>query len=124
MEVVLDTNFILSCIRKRIDFLEELNKLGFSKVFVPREVLQEMKDLRKNSSLNQDDRIAIDVAQKMLSDKKFKKGKVGGKTVDEGLIAKGREGVFIATLDRAVKREVPNKIVIESAKNSLSVVRD
>ena len=29
MEVILDTNFIVSCVRRKIDFLNELENLGF-----------------------------------------------------------------------------------------------
>jgi|TARA_Y100000310_G_C20659652_1_gene803997 rRNA-processing protein FCF1 len=115
MEVLLDSSFIISCIRKRIDFLDQLKEQGF-KPIVPREVLQEMKDLYKNKKSSQDDRIAINVANEMVQTRKVKKMKLGGKNVDEGLIEKGNEGYFIATLDRAIKHSIPNKIVINSSK--------
>ena len=120
MEVILDSSFIISCVRKRIDFLEALREIGFRAV-VPREVLQEMKDLKKRSGTSHLEREAIDIAFEMLG--KVKKIKVGGRTVDEGLIAKGREGIHIATLDRAVKREVPNRIVILDSKSGIGVER-
>jgi rRNA-processing protein FCF1 len=123
MEVVLDTNFIISCIRKRIDFIGELEGLGF-KVVVPRRVLQELKDLRKERGTSHSDRTAIDVANEFFTNSKVKKIRLGGRTVDEGLIAKGLEGVHIATLDRAVKREVPNRVVILNSKNGLGIERD
>ena len=123
MEVLLDTNFIISCVLKRIDFLEELSLLGF-KPSVPREVLQELKDLKKEPRTSHNERQAIDVAFGLLEGRKIKKVKVGGKYVDEGLIQKGRGGTYIATLDRVIKREVPNKIVIDAAKKRLKVVRD
>ena len=43
MEVLLDTNFIISSLLKKIDFLGELEGMGF-KIILPREVLQELKD--------------------------------------------------------------------------------
>ena len=122
MEVLLDTNFIISCIMKRIDFLDELNSMGF-KVRVPREVLQEMKDLRKESKVSHEERTAIDIAFDLLNGKKMKKIKVGGKNVDDGLIKKGQAGAYIATLDREIKRNVQNRIVILSAQNKLGVER-
>jgi len=77
MEVLLDTNFIVSCVMKRIDFLDELSGMGF-KVKVPREVLQEMKDLKKGKKSSREERKAIDVAFQILEDGGVKKMKVGG----------------------------------------------
>lgn len=121
MEVILDTNFIISCVLKRIDFLDELETMGF-RVRIPREVLQEMKDLKRESKIGREKRIAIDLAFDMLKD--VKKIRVGGRYADEGLIQKGKEGTYIATLDREIKRKVSNKIVIDSARNGLRIERD
>ena len=120
MEVLLDSSFIISCIKRKIDFIQNLNEMGFNPV-VPREVLQELKDLKHKSP--QEERKAIDIAILLFEKRKIKKSKVGGNTVDEGLISKGKNGIHIATLDRVIKREVPNKIVINNSKNSLEIER-
>ena len=121
MEVLLDTNFIISAIKQRIDFNEELKEMGFGRVIVPREVMQELKDLRFKVPMA--DRQAIDIALTLFSSKKIEKAKVGGKNVDEGLIAKGKQGAYIATLDAAIKRIVPNRVVISNAGNGLMIER-
>ena len=108
---------------KRIDFLEELEGMGF-KPRVPREVLQEMKDLRNGGKTSHKEREAIDLAFLILDENKVKKTTVGGRNVDRGLIAKGKQGIYIATLDRVIKKEVPNRVVIESAAKSLKIERD
>ena len=123
MEAILDSSFIISCVRKRIDFLEALREIGF-RAAVPKGVLQEMKDLKMKDGTSRLDREAIDIAFEMLSGRDVKKIRVGGRTVDEGLIAKGRSGIHIATLDRAIKREVPNKIVILDSKRGVGVDRE
>ncbi|MCH7568896.1 MAG: hypothetical protein IIA87_05760 [Nanoarchaeota archaeon] len=120
MEVLLDTSFIISCIRKRIDFLTQLEEQGF-RVIVPREVFEEMKDVRRKSSSSQIDRIAIDTALEIFEHQKIKKIGLGTKNVDEGLIEKGKQGYYIATLDRAIKHSVPKKIVIFDARKSVGV---
>jgi len=122
MEVLLDTNFIISCVMKRIDFIDELTTMGF-KIRIPREVLQEMKDLKKESGIAHEERTAIDVAFELLDEKKVRKVKIGGRYADEGLIAKGNEGIYIATLDNAIKNKVPHKVVIDSARNGLKIER-
>lgn len=120
MEVILDTNFIISCIKKKIDFIDVLEEQGF-KVLLPREVQQEMKDLRLKVS--SEDRRAIDVAFDIFSSRKIRKISLGNVPVDEGLITKGKQGAYIASLDAAIKRAVPNKVVISAAQQQISIER-
>lgn len=122
MEVLLDTNFIISCLMKRIDFLEELEGMGF-RVKVPREVLEEMKDLKKENKTSREERAMIDVAFQLFNERKTKRMNLGGRNVDEGLIAKGAQGIFIATLDRGIKTKIPNKVVVDNSKKGLKVER-
>ena len=123
MEVILDTNFIISCIMKKIDFLSQLEEKGF-KVVVPLEVLQELKGLRLSSKASHEERIAIDVALEMAASKRIKSITLGEGKVDDALIEKGKKGIYIATLDSGIKRNVPNKIVIFNAKKEVGVERD
>lgn len=122
MEVILDTNFIIACVMKKIDFLEQLGNEGFTPV-VPKEVIEEMKDLKKESRTSQEERVAIDVAFKLFEQGKVKKTKLSKIKVDEGLIEKGKQGIHIATLDNGIKRQVPNKIIIQGATKQLMVER-
>jgi rRNA-processing protein FCF1 len=121
MEAILDSSFIITCIRNRIDFLSQLEEQGF-RVKVPREVIQEMKDLKMKSKTSHEDRTAIDVAFEIIEKSKVKKLRLpANKTVDDGLIEKGKKGCYIATLDRVIKREIPKKIVIFSSKGNVGV---
>src|SRR3990167_5589461 len=76
MKVLLDSSFIISCVRKKIDFLVQLSEQGF-KVLLPHEVFEELKDLRKKSSLSHEDRIAIDVAMEIFEKRKVKMMRLG-----------------------------------------------
>jgi len=119
--VVLDSNFIISCVKKKIDFMSELQQMGF-KIVIPREVLQELKDLRLDVS--HDDRIAIDLGVEMLEKAGAKKIKIGGQKVDDALIDRGKSnGSYIASLDAYIKRSVPNKVTINTASNKLQIER-
>lgn len=120
MQVILDSSFIISCVRERIDFLTQLEEQGFTPV-VPREVFQEMKDLRTSNRASREDRLAVDVALEILEKKKVKKTTLGEGKVDEFLIRKGQEGIFIATLDNGIKKKIPKKIVIFKAQNRVGV---
>lgn len=120
MEVILDANFVVACVKKKIDFLEELEKLGF-KVLMPKEIFEEIKDLRLNSDHNT--KAAVEVALELFKKRKIKSMTLGNKPVDEGLIEFGKKGAYIATLDGAIKRVVPNKVVISEAGNNLEIER-
>lgn len=121
MKVLLDSNFIISCVKRKIDFIDELKNMGF-KIAVPREVLQEMKDLK--IGFGHDEKSAIEIAMEMIEKGNIEKTTIGKRNVDEGLIQKGKDGFYIATLDVAIKRIVPSKVVINNAKNSLEIERN
>ena len=118
MEVILDTNFIISCVRRRIDFIEELEKNGF-RIRVTREVLEEMKDIR--NEVSRDEKVAIDMAFEIIESNKVEKIKLPKGKVDEELIRLGKKGVYIATLDSAIKRIIPNVVGIENGKNGIII---
>ncbi len=119
MEVILDSSFIISCIRNKIDFLSQLEEQGF-KIVVPREVLQELRGLKKGR-ISHEDRVALGVALEMIDNSKLKKISFGQGKVDDSLIKKGVEGAYIATLDREIKRKVPKTVVILKSKSSVGI---
>ena len=119
MEVLLDSNFIIGCVKHKVDFVSELKEKGF-RVLLPKEVFEELKDLRLNSAPQT--RAAIEVALEMIEKRKPEKMTLGTKTVDEGLIDHGKKGRYIATMDNVIKRSVPNKIGI-SADGQILVER-
>ncbi len=120
MQVLLDSSFIISCVRDRIDFLVQLAEQGFTPV-VAREVLQEIKDLRNRNGTSREDRLAVDVALEMIEKGKVKKTSFGAGKVDDYLIGRGKTGIYIATLDREIKKKVPNRVVIFSAQGRVGV---
>ncbi|MDP1695716.1 MAG: PIN domain-containing protein [archaeon] len=122
MEVILDTNFIISCVKRKIDFIGRLREEGF-KVLIPKEVIDELKDLRFN--VRREEKTAIELALQILdSNEEIRKMKLGNKKVDESLIEMGKKGAYIATLDRTIKRSIPNRVIISDAKNDILVERD
>jgi rRNA-processing protein FCF1 len=94
--------------------------MGF-KVLLPREVFEEIKDLRLNS--DHETKVAVEVALELFKKRKIKSVALGKKPVDEGLIEFGRRGAYIATLDTVIKRQIPNKVCISESGNKLIVER-
>jgi len=122
MKVFLDTSFIVSCIKRKIDFLSEL-KLNGLEAIVPSEVFEELKDLSKSKKTSHEDRMSAKIGFDFLNSEKIKKVSLGS-NVDEGLIKKGQLGLYIATLDNEIKRNVKNKVIISSSNNSIILQRD
>lgn len=113
MKVILDTNFIVTCLREKIDFIGQLEEQGYE-ILVPKEVIEEMKDIR--SDLPHDGKMAVDIGIKLIEQRKLKKISLGKKKVDDGLIEKGREGYHIATLDNGIREMVESSIIIHKAQ--------
>jgi rRNA-processing protein FCF1 len=121
MEVILDTNFIISCVKRKIDFIGRLREEGFH-VLVPKEVVNELKDLVYDSAPGE--KAAIELALQILdTNKDIRKMKLGNKKVDESLIEMGNKGAYIATLDNAIKHAIPNRVSISDAKNDILIER-
>ncbi len=109
-KVLLDTNFIVSCVKQKIDFFEYFELEGFQ-ILVPEQVLNELKMLenRKKDLLS----IHAKVALKLLEQKKFQKIDLIDDKVDRAIIkfAKKNPNVVIATLDREIRYKLKNKTV-------------
>ncbi len=105
-QVLLDTNFILSCVRKKIDFFEEIKFIGLS-VIIPKEVIREItkfKDKKQEAGL----------ALKIIEKNNYKKIEFGKGHVDKKIInyAKENPSLIIATLDKEIKDKVKNQKLI------------
>ena len=112
---LLDTNFILSCIRKKIDFFEEIELMGF-KVIIPKEVIREIKKFKDKKS-------EASLALKIIENNSHIEIELGRGYVDKRIIdyAKENPSLIVATLDKEIKDKVKNqKLVIKG--NILEVV--
>lgn len=107
---ILDTNFILTCIKQKIDFFEELRFMGLQ-ILIPCQVLKELENLSKK---REDAKLAL----KFLRLNRPKLIDLKGKTVDKAIInyARSNKEVVIATLDKEIKNKVLSKVVIRGKK--------
>ena len=116
----MDTSFILSAVRNKIDFFDELFEY---KIFIPEEVLREIKSFAvsdKKKRFKEDAELAL----KILSKKKFELVKLPHKHVDKGLISLAKDDKYfiIATLDRGIKKHFKNRILTVRNEKSLEFV--
>jgi len=116
---VLDTNFILTCIKEKIDFIEGLQFQGFTLV-VPEQVIGELEKLSKRKGAVSS---RAEFALRLLNSHNLKKIDLETRKVDFGLsrYSKNNLDSYIATIDSELKRKVKRKIVIRG-KNKLEVL--
>jgi rRNA-processing protein FCF1 len=112
-QILLDTSFIITAVKNKIDFFEELEEQGF-KITIPKQVIKELQGLNSETAL------------KLLknSKSKFKATDLKVKNTDNGIIrfAKQNPESIIATLDRQIKKQVPNQKMVIRRKRKLGIV--
>ena len=72
-QVILDTNFILTCIKQKIDFFEEINLMGVQ-ILIPKQVIQEIKNISKSKKkrhFKEDAKLSL----KLLEKNSYKKSR-------------------------------------------------
>ena len=108
---LLDTNFILSCIKQKIDFFEELYLRGYQ-IIIPDKVIDELKKLKQTSAL------------KLLEKNNFKEIILAGKNTDNSIInyAKKNPEILVATLDKELNNKLKNRKIIIRGKKKLEII--
>ena len=113
---ILDTSFILTCVRNKIDFFEEIKFMGM-KIEIPKQVIVEITGLSKSQG-------DAETALKLLNKNKFNKTDLKTKNVDEGLIkfAEKNKDVVVATLDREIKKRIKSPKLVIREKKKLEII--
>lgn len=116
-QVLLDTNFIISCARQKIDFFHEIPFMGLE-ILIPEQVFDEIKKLSKSRE-SATIREEADLALKIMNRNKFTSVKLRRNNVDDAIVefANANPEVVIATIDKELKGRVKNrKMVIKDLK--------
>ena len=125
MKILLDTNFILTCIKQKVDFISLADKLFDEDVewLIPIEVLKELKELSKRKGMKIRDKEAAKLSLKIVKKIKSKKIKLGSKNVDQGIVNYTKShNVVLATLDRELKKHTNAKVLTIRRKKSLELI--
>lgn len=116
-KVLLDTNFILTCVKQKIDFFEEL-KLRSFRILIPENVIREIEKITK-SKQKQADREIANLSLRIINKYNFEKIKFKKRNLDNAIaeFANKNENIIVATLDRELKRKIKGpKLVIRNQK--------
>lgn len=114
-DVVLDTSFILTCVKQKIDFFEDLKFMGL-KILIPKQVVRELKNMKASNNAQ--------LSLQILDKNSFREIDLEIKNVDQGIIsyAQRHRDIFIATLDREIKKKVNNSKIVVREKKRLEVL--
>lgn len=115
-QAILDTSFIVTCVKQKIDFLDEIPLLGFTPI-MPKQVIVELQGLAKTDN---NAKVALDIIQKSG----LKSLDLKTKNTDKGIIkyAQANPQAVIATLDREIKTSTKNKKLVIRGKKKLEVI--
>lgn len=115
-KVLLDTSFIISCAREKIDFIQELQEY---EVLIPEQVIQETFKVSQDSEQSLKDRNCAELALKILysCQSSFKRIDICNdklKDVDDLIVhyAKSNLDVIVATLDKGLKEKIGKKALM------------
>ena len=110
-KAILDTSFILTCVRQKIDFFEKIEHWGM-KAVIPMQTIRELEGL------------GADVALKIIDKNEFETIDVPGKDADTAIIklAKQNPLAIVATLDEGLKKKIKNPKMIIRGRKKLEIV--
>jgi len=109
--VILDTSFILTSTRQKIDFFEDIGIMGLQ-ILIPDGVIRELEGLK------------ADLALKILKKNKFKLIEIKGENTDRAIInyAKENPDIIVATLDKEIKTKIKNPKLVIRQKKKLEII--
>ncbi|MBU2503937.1 MAG: hypothetical protein KJ879_02700 [Nanoarchaeota archaeon] len=110
-QAILDTSFILTCAKQKIDFFNYLFEEGIKPV-VPKQTISELKSLN------------AELALKILEGKEFQIVRLPGKDADNAIIAfvKKNPEAIVATLDRGLQKKIKNRKLVIRGKKKLEII--
>lgn len=115
MKVVFDTNFLISAIKFKINFLEELEG---NELFIIDKTIEELKKLIKGGKAQDKQRATIILT--LIKKNKIKKLKSKKEETVDDALARLNEYV-IATQDKELKTRIKGKKLIIRAKKKLEI---
>ena len=122
-KVLLDTNFIITCVRNKIDFFNEIPVMGLQ-IIIPKQVISELEAIaRSKKKLKTKDGAVLSLSILLKNDFKLIDLHIKGNYVDKGIKKYARENreIIIATLDRDLKK-LPNRKLIVRGKKRLEII--
>ncbi|MEM4268325.1 MAG: hypothetical protein QXK37_05870 [Candidatus Woesearchaeota archaeon] len=123
MKVILDANFLIYSLNVGIDLLYELKQLGATEINVLNGVLTELEALSTTGERH-NTRTAARLALELIKAKNINIiPNLREKSVDDCLFLLSRNGYYIATMDKELKKRIGSgRIIVLRQKKHLIIV--
>jgi len=110
-QVILDTSFILTAVRQKIDFFTWISHGGFQ-ALIPEQVIDELMGLGAQLAIN------------IIEKNEYTLVKIPGKDADTAIIAfaKKNKEAIVATLDQGLQKKIKNRKLIIRGKKKLEII--
>ncbi|MCK5449613.1 hypothetical protein KAI32_02005 [Candidatus Pacearchaeota archaeon] len=127
MKILLDTNFILTCIKQKIDFNSITNDLFDEPIewIIPQEVLDELKNIKDKKGIKILDKNSAKLSLEILQTINHKIIKLPGNNPNVDIKIKNyisEKKIILATLDKNLKKRVTNKILTIRNRKNLEII--
>ena len=127
MKILLDTNFVLTCAKQKIDFESLVHEIVDETIewVVPQDVLNELGNIKDKTGERTEDRNAAELSFKIIQSLKPKIVELPGKNpnIDIKIInyVLGTD-IVLATLDKGLKSQIDNRILTIRGKKKLEII--
>lgn len=127
MKILLDTNFILTCVKQKIDFPSFANEIIDQKIewLVPQDVLNELKNIKDKKGMKVADKDAARLSLEIIRNLNPKIIKFPDKNPNVDIKIVNyivNKDVVLATLDKNLKSRVNKKILTIRGKKRLEII--
>ncbi len=125
MKILIDTNFILTCIKQRLDFFSKANEIIDEGIewLVPAGVIKELEMISKRKGEKIIDKESAAIALEMLRLIEPQKIELDSRNVDQGIVNYAvKNNIVVATLDRGIKKKINKKILTIKDIKSLEII--
>ncbi len=112
MQIILDTNFILTCIKQEIRLFEQLrDAYPGTRIVVPEQVIAELGSLSKDKRLKGSERESADLCLQIIGNENVIVLDLPEEKADDAIVnyVKKNDGIIVASLDRGIKKRLKNK---------------
>ena len=114
--IALDTNFLMCCVKQKIDFIQELERIcNFTyNIIIPESVLEELKNIADKGTGKEKEiaNITLDLIKNLILKNKIKIKKITERNADSSLLKLDRKNYIIATLDKELRKKLKNAKVL------------
>lgn len=126
-KVIIDTNFIMTCVKQKIDLFWDMKAMGLQ-ILVPKQVINELNLVvksKKKYHFREDAEVSLKIIKNDTENFKVIDLKSYGKNTDSAIrnFANAHKDILVATMDQKLKKSIRNNKVVIRGRKRLQIVQ-